>query len=82
MVEAHELAVGGEAVHRFLLEDTAIIREVVEDLRLEDHEAAVDDGTVLPLLLTEGTDLVVLVDVEDALLLCEGNGRDGRDLSM
>ena len=82
MVEAHELAVRGEAVHRLLLEDAAIIREVVENLRLEDHKSAVDDGTVLPLLLAEGPDLVVFVDVEDALLLCEGNGRDGRDLPM
>ena len=82
MVEAHELAVGGEAVHRLLLEDAAIIREVVENLRLENHESAVDDGTVLPLLLAEGPDLIVFIDVENALLLCEGNGRDGRDLSM
>src|SRR5690606_23489215 len=75
---AHQLAVLHEAVDRLALPAARVAVDVVDGLRLEDEEAAVDPALALLRLLVEVLDPVAL-ERQVAEARRRADGRDGRD---
>ena len=75
MCVTEELSLRRELTHGLLLKHSRIALEVVEYLRLQYHEAAVDDGSVLVVLLAECKNLPLVVLLKNALLLRKAYGR-------
>mgnify|MGYP001666883442 CR=1 FL=1 len=82
MLVAHELPFRSQTAQRLLLENAVIPRQIVKDLRLEDHITSIDWRAVHLRLLAEGMDGIVAADVQDALRLILQDCRERRQLAM
>ena len=79
---AHELPFRSQTAQRLLLENAVITRQIVKDLRLEDHIASIDWRAVHLRLLAEGMNGIVTTDVQDTLRLVLQDRRERRQLAM
>ena len=67
-MEAHQLPFCGQTLQRFFLKYGGVILQIREDLRIQNHKTAVDEAGILLILLTEGTDRVVVADVQNPFI--------------
>ena len=77
MLIGRKLAAGGERLQRTPFPDAVVARNQVEDRRLQDEEAAVDEGAVAGGLLLEGANRAPL-DFQRAVAAGRLDGGDGR----
>ena len=82
MLVAHELPFRRQTAQRLLLEYAIVTRQIVKDLRLEDHIASIDWRAVHLRLLAEGMDGIVAADIQDTLRLVLQDRRERRQLAM
>ena len=65
-VVAHHLPVRRETAEGLLLQHGAISLKIIKDSGAKHHESAVDHRTVAVVLLPEGADLSVSIDIQHA----------------
>ena len=82
MIEAHQLAVRRQLMHRIPLQHGGIVLQIIENLRIQHHKAAVDDGALRLILLPEGPHLSVCRHIQYTLLLHETHGGQGCNAAM
>ena len=78
----HELAILRGALQRRLFQDGIIAVDIVEELRLADHEPDVDEVAVALRFLAKFADAALVVNIEHAEALTGVIGRDGDKLAV
>ena len=82
MLVGHELAILRGALQRRLFQDGIIAVDIVEELRLADHEPDVDEVAVALRFLAEFADAALVVNVQHAEALARVVGGDGDELAV
>ena len=63
MIEGLHLAFCSQFLHWSLLENSRVPFQIIEDLRVHDHETAIDQSAIVIVFFTEGKDCIVLCNV-------------------